>query len=78
MSFRLVCTLRRVITILQIPDDRPSTEACQVGGSIEIPPGELMAPWVYDEKFLTGMRFQFGTLSLTVGEDDDLEHLIQE
>jgi hypothetical protein len=37
-----------------------------------------MAPWVYNEKFLTGMQFLFGTLSFMVGEDDDLEHLTQE
>jgi hypothetical protein len=33
-----------------------------------------MALWVYDEKFLTGTRFLFGTLSFTVGENDDIEH----
>jgi hypothetical protein len=37
-----------------------------------------MAPWIYDEKFLTGMQFLFRTLSFTVGEYDDLEHLAQE
>jgi hypothetical protein len=48
------------------------------GGSVEIHPSKLMAPWVYDEKFLTGMRFLFGTLPFTTGEDDDLEHPAQE
>jgi hypothetical protein len=48
------------------------------GGSGETHPGELMAPWVYDEKFLMGMRFLFGTLSFTTGEDNDLEHPAQE
>jgi hypothetical protein len=37
-----------------------------------------MAPWINDEKFLTGMRFLFRTLSFTAGEDDDLEHPAQE
>jgi hypothetical protein len=50
----------------------------QEGGSAEIHPGELIAPWIYDEKFLRNMRFLFGTLSFTAGEDDDLEHSTQE
>jgi hypothetical protein len=37
-----------------------------------------MTLWIYDEKFLTGMRFLFRTLSFTAGEDNDLEHLTQE
>jgi hypothetical protein len=37
-----------------------------------------MAPWIYDEKFLTGMQFLFRTLPFTAGEYDDLEHLAQE
>jgi hypothetical protein len=37
-----------------------------------------MAPWIYDEKFLTDMRFLFRTLSFTAGEYDDLEHPAQE
>jgi hypothetical protein len=37
-----------------------------------------MASWIYDEKFLTDMRFLFGMLPFTTGEDDDLEHLTQE
>jgi hypothetical protein len=37
-----------------------------------------MAPWIYDEKFLAGMRFLFGTLPFTAGEDNDLEHPAQE
>jgi hypothetical protein len=48
------------------------------GKSTEIHPSELMALWVYDEKFLMGMQFLFGTLSFTAGEDDDLEHPAQE
>jgi hypothetical protein len=64
--------------LLQISDDRTSTEACQEGGSAEIHPSELMAPWIYDEKFLTDMRFLFGTLPFMAGEDDDLEHSSQE
>jgi hypothetical protein len=31
-----------------------------------------MAPWVYDEKFVTVTQFLFGTLSFMAGEDDDL------
>jgi hypothetical protein len=49
-----------------------------MGGSAEIHPGELMAPWIYDEKFPMGIRFLFRTLPFTVGEDDDLEHPTQE
>jgi hypothetical protein len=37
-----------------------------------------MASYVYDEKFLTGMRFLFRMLSFMMGEDDDLEHPTQE
>jgi hypothetical protein len=37
-----------------------------------------MALWVYDKKFLMGMRFLFLTLAYTAGEDDDLEHPAQE
>jgi hypothetical protein len=37
-----------------------------------------MAPWVYDEKFPTGVRFLFRTLSFIAEEDDDLEHPAQE
>jgi hypothetical protein len=48
------------------------------GGSTEIRPGELMTTWVYDEKFLMGMRFLFEMLSFTVREDNDLEHPTQE
>jgi hypothetical protein len=33
-----------------------------------------MATWIYEEKFLMGMRFLFETLPFTVGENDDLEH----
>jgi hypothetical protein len=55
-----------------------STEARQEGGSAEIHPDELMASWIYDEKFPTGMRFMFGTLPFMVGEGDDLKHPVQE
>jgi hypothetical protein len=48
------------------------------GESTEIRPGELMALWVYDKKFLADMQFLFGTLSFTTGEDDNLEHSTQE
>jgi hypothetical protein len=48
------------------------------GGSTEIHPGELMAPWIYDKKFSTGTQFIFGTLPFMTGEDDDHEHLGQE
>jgi hypothetical protein len=48
------------------------------GGNAEIRPDELMASWVYDEKFPTDMQFLFRTLPLTVGEDNDLEHPAQE
>jgi hypothetical protein len=37
-----------------------------------------MTSWIYDEQFLTGMRFLFGTLLFTAGEDDDLNHPTQE
>jgi hypothetical protein len=37
-----------------------------------------MTSWIYDEKFLTGMRFMFRKLPFTAGEDDDLGHSAQE
>jgi hypothetical protein len=37
-----------------------------------------MASWIYDEKFLTDMRFLFRMLSFMVKEYDDLEHPAQE
>jgi hypothetical protein len=40
--------------------------------------GPLMAPWVYDENFLAGIRFLFGTLPFTAVKDDDLEYPAQE
>jgi hypothetical protein len=46
--------------------------------STEICPSELIALWVYDEKFLMGMQFLFRMLSFTMGEDDNIEHLAQE
>jgi hypothetical protein len=48
------------------------------GGSAEIHPCELMASWIYDEKFLTGMQFLFETSSFTAAHDDDLEHPAQQ
>jgi hypothetical protein len=42
------------------------------GGSAEIHPCELMASWIYDEKFWTGMQFLFRTSSFTTAHDDDL------
>jgi hypothetical protein len=48
------------------------------GGSVEIRLDEFMALYVYDEKFLTTMRFLFRMLSFMTGEDDDLEHPTQE
>jgi hypothetical protein len=48
------------------------------GGSSEIRPGELMAPWIYDEKFSACTQFLVGTLLFTAREDNDLEHLAQE
>jgi hypothetical protein len=66
------------LILLQISDDETSTEARQERESAEIHPGELMAPWIYDEKFLMDMRFLLGTLPFTMGEDNDLEHSTQE
>jgi hypothetical protein len=37
-----------------------------------------MTPWIYDDKFLTDMRFLFRTLSFTTEEDDNLECPTQE
>jgi hypothetical protein len=37
-----------------------------------------MALWVYDEKFLTGVRLLFRTLSFMAEEDNNLEHPTQE
>jgi hypothetical protein len=36
-----------------------------------------MAPWIYDEKFPTGMQFLFGTSSFTAAHDG-LEHPAQQ
>jgi hypothetical protein len=55
-----------------------STEAHQIAGSAEIHPCELMASWIYDEKFPTGMQFLFGMLSFIAVHDDDLEHPAQQ
>jgi hypothetical protein len=64
--------------LLQISDNKTLTEARQIGGSAEIHLGELMATWIYDEKFLTDIQFLSGMQSFTVVEDDDLEHPTQE
>jgi hypothetical protein len=49
------------------------------GGSAEIHSCELMASWIYDEKFSMGMQFLFRTSSFTVAhDDDDLEHPAQQ
>jgi hypothetical protein len=48
------------------------------GESAEIRSGGLMASWIYDEKFLTGMWFLFEMLPFRTGEDDDIEHPTQE
>jgi hypothetical protein len=37
-----------------------------------------MAPWVYNMKFLPGMRFWLETLSFMMRDDDDLKHPAQE
>jgi hypothetical protein len=37
-----------------------------------------MTTWIYNEKFLTDIRFLIRTLSFTTREDNDLEHLTQE
>jgi hypothetical protein len=37
-----------------------------------------MAPWIYDEKFLTDIQFLPGTLPFTAVKDDDLERPTQE
>jgi hypothetical protein len=58
-----------------------STEARQEGrggGSAEIHPFELMATWIYDEKFLIGIQFLSRMLSFTMVEDNDLESPNQE
>jgi hypothetical protein len=66
------------LILLQISDNKTSTEARQVEGSAEIHPYELMASWIYDEKFLTTMQFLFGTSSFTAAHDDDLEQQAQQ
>jgi hypothetical protein len=47
-------------------------------GSAEIRPCELMASWIYDEKFPTGMQFLFETSLFTMAHVDDLEHPAQQ
>jgi hypothetical protein len=64
--------------LLQISNNETSTEARQKGRSAEIHHSELMTMWIYDEKFLTGIQFLFGTLSFMTVEDDDLERPTQE
>jgi hypothetical protein len=64
--------------LLQISNNETSTEARQKGRSAEIHPSKLMTMWIYDEKFLTGIQFLFGTLSFMTVEDDDLERPTQE
>jgi hypothetical protein len=64
--------------LLQISNNETSTEARQKGRSAEIHHSELMTMWIYDEKFLTGIQFLFGTLSFMAVEDDDLERPTQE
>jgi hypothetical protein len=51
-----------------------STEAHQVRGSVEIHPSELMASWIYDEKFLMDMQFLFETSSFIAAYDYDLNN----
>jgi hypothetical protein len=48
------------------------------GGSVEIRLSELMALWINDKKFLSGMRFLFRMLLFTMAENDDFEHSAQE
>jgi hypothetical protein len=48
------------------------------GGDAEIHPGELMASWIYDEKFSMDTQFLFRIPMFTTREDDNLEHPAQE
>jgi hypothetical protein len=41
--------------------------------ALKIRPGELMVPWVYEEKFSAGTQFLFRTLLFAAGEDGNLE-----
>jgi hypothetical protein len=50
----------------------------QEGGSAEIHHCELIASWIYDEKFPTGTQFLFGTPSFTAAHEDDLEQPAQQ
>jgi hypothetical protein len=43
------------------------------GKALQIHTSELMAPWVYDEKFPMGTQFLFGTLLFATREDGNLE-----
>jgi hypothetical protein len=52
--------------------------ARQERGSAEIHPYELMASWIYDDKFPMGMQFLFKTSSFTTPHDDNLEHPAQQ
>jgi hypothetical protein len=66
----------RIPNILRRDVDR-GTPGREVGSS-EIHPCELMATWIYDEKFLIGIQFLSRMLSFTMVEDNDLESPNQE
>jgi hypothetical protein len=76
---RVHLILISLICVPSIPTLNIYRQRCaEKEGSVEIHPGGLMVLWIYDEKFLTNVRFLFGTLSFTAEEDDDLEHPTQE
>jgi hypothetical protein len=70
-----LCSLRSYFKYLTT---RRRERRVRKGGSAEIHPYELMASWIYDKKFPTGMQFLFRMSAFTVAHDDDLEHPTQQ
>jgi hypothetical protein len=66
--------LRSLRSYSKYPTTRRRQRRAMKGGSTEICPCELMASWIYDTKFPTGMQFLFRMSSFTAAHDDDLEH----
>jgi hypothetical protein len=56
-------------------DDTMSTEARQVGGSVQDPSRKTMAYMMFDVKFPCGTQFTFGSLIFTAEEDGELKML---
>jgi hypothetical protein len=58
-------------------DDETSTEARQKGKIAQNLSEKIMAPWMFDVKFLYDTQFTFGPLTFATGEDGNLKMLLQ-